>query len=114
MSKNNYLLTFKPDTDDKVNLEVDLFDAKRTALIYRAINHKLRQQMLRLIEQSDHMTVTQIQITLRLEQPTTSLHLSVLRKAGFIKPHRNGKAVYYNVNKERMAALNQSMAVLLK
>lgn len=114
MSKYNDLLTFKLGMESKIHIEVDLSEAKRTALIYRAINHKLRQQILRLIEKSDNMTVTQIQITLRLEQPTTSLHLSVLRKAGFIKPHRNGKAVYYNVNKERMAALNQSMAILLK
>lgn len=111
---SNYLLTFNPNGDQKTPIEVDLLSVKKAALIYRAINHKLRQQILKLIDETANITVTDIYVKLRLEQSVASQHLAVLRKAGFVVTNRDGKYIHYAVNKERMHELNQCIEILLK
>lgn len=76
-------------------------------MVLRAINHKLRQQILKLIDESGKMTVTEIYVKLRLEQSVASQHLAILRKAGFVKTERDGKFIYYSVNTERLEELNR-------
>ena len=71
-------------TDPKENgvlLKVDLLEVKKAALVLRALNHKLRQQILKLIDESGKMTVTELYVKLRLEQSVASQHLAILRKA---------------------------------
>ena len=89
------------------NLNVDLHNVKKAALVLRAINHKLRQQILKLIDESSRMTVTEIYVKLRLEQSVASQHLAILRKAGFVKTERDGKFIYYSVNNDRLEELNK-------
>ena len=50
------------------DLKIDLLQLKKAALVLRAINHKLRQQILKLINQKDKITVTEIYVKLRLDQ----------------------------------------------
>jgi DNA-binding transcriptional ArsR family regulator len=73
----------------------------------RAINHKLRQIILQYIGQHDKITVTEIFQHLLLEQSVASQHLAVLRKAGFVKTKREGKFIYYSVNRQRLLDLNR-------
>jgi DNA-binding transcriptional ArsR family regulator len=80
----------------------------------RALNHKLRQQILQLIDQKAKVTVTEIYIHLRVEQSVASQHLAILRKAGFVNTTREGKFIYYSINLERMQALTEFMDQLLK
>ena len=89
------------------SINVDLHNLKKGALVLRAINHKLRQQILKLIDESGRMTVTEIYVKLRLEQSVASQHLAILRKAGFVKTERDGKFIYYSVNTERLEELNR-------
>ena len=76
-----------------------LMKGKKT---FRAINHSLRQQMIELIHKNGKMIVTDIYITLRLEQPVASQHLAILRKEHFLKTERQGKRIFYSVNYPRM------------
>jgi DNA-binding transcriptional ArsR family regulator len=89
------------------SVNVDLHNLKKAALVLRAINHKLRQQVLKLIDESGKMTVTEIYVKLRLEQSVASQHLAILRKAGFVKTERDGKFIYYSVNTDRLEELNR-------
>src|ERR1041385_6231330 len=88
-------------------LKIDVIQLKKAALILRAVNHKLRQQILKLVHQNGKMTVTEIYVKLRLEQSVASQHLAILRKAGFVKTERDGKFIYYAVNAERLEELNK-------
>jgi len=92
---------------------VDLLEVKKAALVLRALNHKLRQQILKMIDESGKMTVTELYVKLRLEQSVASQHLAILRKAGFVKTDRDGKFIYYSVNINRMQELNQFVKQLL-
>ena len=94
-------------------LKVDLLNVKKAALILRAVNHKLRQQILKLIDEHGKMTVTELYVKLRLEQSVASQHLAILRKAGFVNTERDGKFIYYSVNNQRLEELNQFIQELL-
>ena len=106
-------MTEKTITTDK-ELKIDVLQLKKAALILRAINHKLRQQILRLIQQKEKITVTEIYVKLRLEQSVASQHLAILRKAGFVTTTRDGKFIYYSVNHQRLTEVQGFAHNLLK
>jgi DNA-binding transcriptional ArsR family regulator len=110
---NNYSLVLNQNQEDAVPLQVDLLNLKKAALILRAINHKLRQQIVKMIDTHGKMTVTDLYVNLRLEQSVTSQHLAILRKAGFVKTTRDGKFIYYSVNTGRIEELNKFVNQLL-
>ena len=110
---NNYMLTLNTLPENGSELKVDLLNLKKASLILRAINHKLRQQILKLIDEAGRITVTEIYVKLRLEQSVASQHLAILRKAGFVKTERDGKFIYYTVNPERLEDLNKFVESLL-
>jgi DNA-binding transcriptional ArsR family regulator len=103
----------QPQMENFSSVNVDLHNLKKAALVLRAINHKLRQQVLKLIDESGKMTVTEIYVKLRLEQSVASQHLAILRKAGFVKTERDGKFIYYSVNTERLEELNRFVKELV-
>ena len=111
---NNYSLTLNTLSENGTSLKVDLLNVKKASLILRAVNHKLRQQIMKLIDEQGKITVTEIYVKLRLEQSVASQHLAILRKAGFVKTTRDGKFIYYSVNPNRIEELNQFVDTLLK
>jgi len=111
---NNYFLTFNNSSGNGPGVHVDLLNIKKAAIIIRALNHKLRQQMLKLIDEHGKMTVTGLYQELRLEQSVASQHLAILRKAAFVKTLRNGKFIYYSINTERLEEINEFVKKLLK
>lgn len=94
-------------------LSLDVLPLKKAALIIRALNHSLRQQILKLLHQHGKMIVTEIYHKLRLEQSVASQHLAILRKAGFALAKREGKFIYYSVNYERLSAAHVFASQLL-
>ena len=89
------------------SIKLDFLHLKKGALVLRAMNHKLRQQMIKLLDESERMTVTEIYVKLRLEQSVASQHLAILRRAGIVVTQRDGKFIYYAINYDRVAEVNQ-------
>jgi DNA-binding transcriptional ArsR family regulator len=87
---------------------------KKASLVFRAMNHQLRQEMIRMIDKNGHVTVTDIFVEMRLEQSVASQHLAILRRAGIVVPERDGKFVYYKLNDERLSMINKMIQDLLK
>jgi DNA-binding transcriptional ArsR family regulator len=106
--------TIEPSVSAQPELKIDVIQLKKAALILRAVNHKLRQQILKLINNQDRMTVTEIYVKLRLEQSVASQHLAILRKAGFVATLRDGKFIYYSVNHPRLEQVHHFVHELLK
>ncbi len=88
-------------------INLDYNALKKAALVLRALNHKLRQQLLKLIEDEKKITVTEIYVRLRLEQSVASQHLAILRKAGIVSTERDGKFIFYTVNYKRIDEISQ-------
>ncbi len=84
-------------------VKIDLVQSKKAAMTLRAINHKLRQQMLKLLDEHKRMTVTELYVKLRLEQSVASQHLAILRRAGIVSTQRTGKFIFYSPNYTRIA-----------
>ena len=95
-------------------IKVDYHELKKAAMVLRSLNHKLRQQILHLIEEKKKITVTEIYVHLRLEQSVASQHLAIMRKAGVVKTERDGKFIYYMVNYKRLDEINHFVSGLLK
>ena len=91
----------------KSDLLLDYAELRKAVLVLRAINHDLRQKIINLLEKNTRMTVTDIYIQLRLEQSVTSQHLAILRRAGIVTTERQGKFIYYSLNKERLNQISQ-------
>lgn len=99
--------------EKEMPVKLDLLNIKKASMVLRAVNHKLRQQMLKLIDEHEKITVTELYLKLRLEQSVASQHLAILRKAGFVLTHRDGKFIYYSVNNQRLQELNDFISKLL-
>lgn len=95
-------------------VKVDFLQVKKSSLILRALNHKLRQQILKLLEEQIKQTVTEIYIQLRLEQSVASQHLAILRRAGIVKTQREGKFIYYLLNHDRIIDISACVLELIK
>lgn len=83
---------------EKQQVKIDLLRTKKAALVLRAINHKLRQQILKYIDDKEVTAVTEIYVKLKIEQSVASQHLAILRRAGLVTTRRDGKFIYYTVN----------------
>ena len=102
-----------PITSTMSTVKIDYYSVKKAALILRALNHKLRQQLLKLIEEEKKITVTEIYVRLRLEQSVASQHLAILRKAGVVTTQRDGKFIYYIINQKRIDEISSFVNALI-
>jgi DNA-binding transcriptional ArsR family regulator len=98
---NDQVLTISSgNSNEKISINYETF--LRAVLSLRAINHQLRQDIILLLEEEGKMTVTDIYIKLRLEQSVASQHLAILRRAGILNTERDGKFIYYTIDKNRL------------
>jgi DNA-binding transcriptional ArsR family regulator len=95
------------------NLKLDFIRLKKSAMILRSLNHKLRQQLLRLIDEHQKITVTEIYVNLRLEQSVVSQHLAILRRANIVLTKREGKFIFYSLNYARIQEINNFIEQLV-
>ena len=93
--------------------DIDYHNVKKAALVLRALNHKLRQQIIKTIHENKRLTVTELYIKLRLEQSVASQHLAILRKTGIVSTQRDGKFIFYTINSSRIEAINEFVKGLL-
>lgn len=97
-------VTLRKGTEE---IQLDYAELRKAVLVLRALNHKLRQRIIDLLEEQDSMTVTDIYIKLRLEQSVASQHLAILRRAGVVSTSRNGKFIYYSLDQDRLAQIGR-------
>jgi len=93
----------RKESDAPIQLNYDVL--RKAVLVLRAVNHKLRQQIISLLEEHQRLTVTEIYVKLRLEQSVASQHLAILRRAGVVITDRDGKYIFYSLNHDRIAEI---------
>lgn len=107
---NNYSMLLHSDNSA---VKVDFVNLKKGAMILRALNHKLRQQIVKLVDEKSRITVTEIYVHLRLEQSVASQHLAILRRAGIVKTLREGKFIYYSISTQRIEKIMRCVDELI-
>ena len=105
--------TLRKKENSVTAIQLDYHAVKKAALILRSINHKLRQQIVHLINENGQMTVTEIYVKLRLEQSVASQHLAILRRSNIVITSREGKFIWYSVNHQRLTEIDKFVTDLL-
>jgi DNA-binding transcriptional ArsR family regulator len=95
-------------------LNIDYQVLRKSVMVLRAINHKLRQEMIKIIEDAGKITVTELYVKLRLEQSVASQHLALLRRSGVVVTSRDGKFIYYSVDTDRINEISRLLKELIK
>lgn len=113
LATSNYSMVVNAEGLQGAPVKVDFINLKKGGLILRALNHKLRQQIIRLLDENKKMTVTEIYVQLRLEQSVASQHLAILRRAGIVKTDRDGKFIFYAINTDRLSHIMHCVEDLL-
>lgn len=115
METNNAASTMatKSETAGNEPVKLDYVAVKSAAMTLRSINHKLRQQIIRLLEENKRMNVTDIYVKLRLEQSVASQHLAILRRANIVLTERQGKFIHYSLNEKRIADIGRFVTALV-
>ena len=95
-------------------LAIEELNIKKAALVFRAVNNRLRQKVLHLLHRNTRITVTSIYTKLKIEQSVASQHLAILRKHNIVKAQREGRTIYYSINYERLKEIEDVSTQLLK
>jgi DNA-binding transcriptional ArsR family regulator len=97
----------------KRDIALDYAELRKAVLVLRALNHRLRQQIIKLIESSEKITVTEVYKKMNIEQAVASQHLAILRRARVVTTERQGKFIFYRVDKERVMEIAQMLVGLV-
>ena len=88
------------------NTKFNYADVKSAAGTLRAIDNKIRQQILKLLEENKRVIVTDIYAKLHLGQSVTSSHLGILRRANIVITERDRRVIYYSLNHTHIAVVS--------
>lgn len=72
------------------------------AYVFKALSHRSRLRLLRLLAENGEMTVSQLTEAMPREGSTVSRHLSSLRMHGLVQARQQGQSRYYSLNGERI------------
>jgi len=78
--------------------------ASTTSDAFNAVAEPRRRDILIHLASSER-TVSDIVVALRMEQPSVSKHLKVLRNVGLVRARRNGRHMMYRTNAEAIKPL---------
>ena len=78
--------------------------AATTSDAFNAVAEPRRREILIHLADTEH-SVNDIVIALRMEQPSVSKHLKVLRNVGLVRVRRNGRHMMYRTNAEAIRPL---------
>src|SRR3974390_2993343 len=80
--------------------------AATTSDAFNAIAEPRRREILMLLAAREH-SVNEIVAILRVDQPSISKHLRVLRDTGLVHMHWNGRQKLYRTNADNIGALHE-------
>lgn len=78
----------------------------------KALGDETRLKIFKLVERQE-LCVCQIVPAIGLSQPTVSIHLAKLRRAGLVKERREGPWTFYSADREGLAGFRDALALFL-
>lgn len=70
-----------------------------TIMLISALSDKTRQGIIRILAQKDEIRASDIAEKFTLSRPTISHHLNLMKRAKLLLSRKEGKEVYYSLNK---------------
>jgi len=90
------------EEEGQLNFPLDYAGIRKTLILLRSVNHKVRQRIIEIIGQGKKIVVTDICNEINLDQSAVSQHLAVLRQSGVVQTERRGKYIFYFLNVEKL------------
>jgi DNA-binding transcriptional ArsR family regulator len=81
---------------------------------FNVLSDKTRQDIIMLFLTQKEVGVTEIATNFALSRPTISHHLNLMRRSKFLISRKDGKEVYYSLNKDFIVNLLESILKNLK
>jgi len=94
--------------------ELEMKKLGKAVIILKSMNHKLRQEIVKMVDSKKDITVTEIYKKLQIEQSVVSQHLAKLRLAKVLTTKKEGRFVRYYVNHDRINQIKSIVDQLLK
>jgi len=92
--------------DPEVRTLGDHLALSRDLLI--ALADPMRQDLVQILARAE-LNVGDIAERVTLSRPTVSHHLNILRRAGLVRVRKQGREMYYRLNKDRIVGTLQSL-----
>ena len=92
--------------DPEVRTLGDHLALSRDLLI--ALADPMRQDLVQILARSE-LNVGDIAERVTLSRPTVSHHLNILRRAGLVRVRKQGREMYYRLNKDRIVGTLQRL-----
>jgi len=73
-----------------------------------ALADPMRQDLVQLLARQE-LNVGDIAERVTLSRPTVSHHLNILRRAGLVRVRKQGREMYYRLNKDRIVGTLQGL-----
>lgn len=94
-------------TNKKENIVLEYSSLRKAVLTVRALDHEIRKEIIKILDKTKSITVTDLYTNLGVEQSVASQHLAVLRRSGIVKTGKTGKYVNYSINEDRLQEINE-------
>ena len=79
---------------------------------FKALGDETRQAILRILQEEEELCVSDLcQRFRRISQPTISHHLQVLRESDLVGTRRQGKLIFYQLNRTVIYQMGRSFLV---
>ena len=104
----------KKQTLSEAQLEFHHQDLKQAQNVLRALNHKMRIQLLRMLHLKPGTTVTELYTKMKLKQSMASQQLAILRSANLAYLRRSRVTVLYFVNYSTLNTISEVCSQLVK
>jgi DNA-binding transcriptional ArsR family regulator len=85
----------------------DVAEARELRTYLRTAGDLVRLQILRRLAQEGEMGVTELARVLHTSQPLLSWHLGVLRRIELVSIRREGRLVWYSLNRPKLQLFHQ-------
>jgi len=92
----------------------DLYLCEECLELFRAMADKTRQEIIMVFSVNKKICVNDIAKNFTLSRPTISHHLNLMRRAKLLKSRKEGKEVYYSINKDYVINLMDSVYEMIK
>jgi DNA-binding transcriptional ArsR family regulator len=79
----------------------------------RTLSDETRQRILRMLADEGEMNVSDVVAAFDVSQPTISHHLNVLKQFGLVTSRKEGKQVFYAINRDRVTECCGRLIALL-
>ena len=87
----------------------DMYLCEECIELFRAFADKTRQEIIFVFAAKKEICVNDIAENFTLSRPTVSHHLNIMKRAKVLNTRKDGKEVYYSVNKPYIKGLLKSI-----